>query len=177
MELEKNKLQVEDDKEIERDDSKDPITIDYYDRINHRWIKVDTTKEVARFMKADEQRTRRKQNQYNFYDLPFDEVFDSTKKENEKNEQYLIDESVEIAFEKLDDELMQAKKDEHQRTLIENSLCYLTPEQREVVEMAFYKNMSYREIANEIGIDKSSIYSRMKNAQKNIKEHIKNTEN
>ena len=177
MELEKNKLQVEDYKEIKRDDSKDPITIDYYDRINHRWIKVDTTKEVARFMKADEQRTRRKQNQYNFYDLPFDEVFDSTKKENEKNEQYLIDESVEIAFEKLDDELMQAKKDEHQRTLIENSLCYLTPEQREVVEMAFYKNMSYREIANEIGIDKSSIYSRMKNAQKNIKEHIKNTEN
>ena len=31
--------------------------------------KVDTTKEVARFMKADEQRTRRKQNQYNFYFL------------------------------------------------------------------------------------------------------------
>lgn len=177
MELEKNKLQVEDYKEIKRDDSKDPITIDYYDRINHRWIKVDTTKEVARYMKADEQRTRRKQNQYNFYNLPFDEVFDSTKKENKKNEQYLIDESLEIAFEKLDDELMQAKKDEHQRTLIENSLCYLTPEQREVVEMAFYKNMSYREIANEIGIDKSSIYSRMKNAQKNIKEHIKNTEN
>ncbi|MFA6706020.1 MAG: sigma factor-like helix-turn-helix DNA-binding protein, partial [Bacteroidales bacterium] len=49
--------------------------------------------------------------------------------------------------------------------------------QREVIEMAYYKNMSYREIANEIGIDKSSIYSRMKNAQKNIKEHIKNTEN
>ena len=27
MELEKNKLQVEDDKEIERDDSKDPIIL------------------------------------------------------------------------------------------------------------------------------------------------------
>lgn len=177
MELEKNKLQVEDYKEIKRDDSKDPITIDYYDRINHRWIKVDTTKEVARFMKADEQRTRRKQNQYNFYNLPFDEVFDSTKKENEKNEQYQIDESAEIAFEKLDDELMQVKQDEHQRTLIENSMCYLTPEQREVIEKTFYENKSQNQIGAELGIKQHSVNERLKRARQNIKKHIKGTQN
>ena len=65
----------------------------------------------------------------------------------------------------------------YERTLIENSLYVLTPEQREVIEMVMYKNMSYSEIGNLLGIDKSSVYSRIKNAKKNIKNHIKNTQN
>ena len=41
----------------ENNDNKDLITIDYYDRIHKQWIKVEVTKEVANFMKADEQKT------------------------------------------------------------------------------------------------------------------------
>ena len=36
-----------------RDDSKNLVTIDYYDRIHKQWIKVEVTKEVARFMQSD----------------------------------------------------------------------------------------------------------------------------
>ena len=45
-----------------RDDSKNLVTIDYYDRIHKQWIKVEVTKEVARFMQSDTKKTRRKQN-------------------------------------------------------------------------------------------------------------------
>jgi len=160
-----------------RDDSKDPIVIDYYDRINKRWIKVETTKEVARLLKAEDQRTRRKQNQYNYHNLPFDEVFDSTKKDYEKNQEYLIDESAEINLEKIDEERMQFTNEEHKRAMIENSLCCLTPEQREVVELAFYRHKSYSEIAEELGISKTSVCDRMKRAKQNIIFYISNTQN
>ena len=43
----------EKDIEQKRDDSKDLVTIDYYDRIHKKWIKVEVTKEVARFMKTN----------------------------------------------------------------------------------------------------------------------------
>jgi len=160
-----------------RDDSKDPIVIDYYDRINKRWVKVETTKEVARLLKAENQRTRRKQNQYDFYNLPFDEVFDNTKKDYKNKEEYLIDENAEINLEKLDDERMLFANEEHNRALIENSLYCLTPEQRDVVELAFYENKSYSEIAQQLGISKTSVCDRMKRARQNIKFHITNTQN
>lgn len=155
------------------DDSKEIVTIDYYDRIHKQWIKLDVTKEVARLLKSEDQKTRRGNNRYNYYNLPFDEVFDS---KNEENEKYLVDESSTIDFENAEN-LMDIEL-ENKRTLIENSLCCLTPEQREVVEMAYYKNMSYSQIAEARGVNnKSSIYKIMKAAEKKIKKHINDTQN
>ena len=65
-------------------------------------------------------------------------------------------------------------KEDFERTLIENSLYVLTPEQREVVEMVFYKNMSYGEIAKALNITKQSVCERLKNAKRKIKNYIKN---
>jgi len=157
--------------EEKRDDSKDIITIDYYDRINKRWIKLDVTKEVARLLKAEDQRTRRAKNKYNYYNLPFDEVFDS-----DKNEELLIDENANFDFE--EEGILRDCADEQRRTLIENSLDSLTPEQREVVEMAYFQNMSYSQIANARGLkSKNSVYKVMKAAEKNIKKYIEETQN
>ena len=72
---------------------------------------------------------------------------------------------------------MEAAELEHQKTLIENSLCCLTPEQHEVVVMAYYQNMSYSQIAEALGITKPAVAQRMRNAEKNIRNFIKNTQN
>ena len=161
---------------MENNENQELVTIDYYDRINKRIIKLEVTKEVAKFLKSDEQKTRRKQNQYDFRNKQFDKVFNENHPENEV---FLLDEnsSVDIVLEKEEREKLDEAKREHQKTLIENSLCCLTDSQRQVVEMAYYQNMSYSQIAEALNIDKSSVYARMKNAEKNIKNYIKNTQN
>lgn len=158
------------------DDSEEIVTIDYYDRINKRWIKLDVTKKVARFMAADDKKRKRKQNQYDFYNKQFDTIFNEDKPQNEH---FLEDpkSDPEYVLEKQEKEMLEYVRDEHNRTLIENSLFILTPTQREVVEMAFYQNMSYSQIAESLGIDKSSVYGRMKKAEKNIRNYIADTEN
>ena len=158
-----------------KDDSKDLITIDYYDRIHKQWIKVDVTKEVAKFMKADEQQTRRKQNQYDYHNIPLshferednDYTFDVIDEESDIDKQLEKETLKEIAD----------MQEDYERTLIENSLYVLTPEQREVIEMTMYKNMSYSEIAKKLNISKAAIAKRMKNALKNIKKHIESNQN
>lgn len=155
-----------------RDDSKDLVTIDYYDRIHKQWIKVEVTKEVARFMKTNSEITRKKQNKYNFHNIPLSHF------ESEDNDYSfdVIDENADIEeqFEKEQMKEIKDMKEDYERTLIENSLYILTPEQREVVEMVFYKNMTYGEISKVLNIDKSSVYARLKNAKRKIKNHIKN---
>ena len=156
----------------ENNDNKDLITIDYYDRIHKQWIKVEVTKEVANFMKADEQKTRRKQNQYDYYNIPLSHF------EREDNDYAfdVIDEDsdIEQQLERIQLKEIEDMKEDFERTLIENSLYVLTPEQREVVEMVFYKNMSYGEIAKALNITKQSVCERLKNAKRKIKNYIKN---
>lgn len=159
------------------DDSKEIVTIDYYDRINHKWIKVDVTKEVARFMKADTQQRRRKQNQYDFYNKSYDKVFDEDK--HPENMKYLLDEtqSPEYIMEQKEKLLIENAKKEEQRTMIENSLNILNDTQLEVIEKTFYENKSENDIAEELGISQQAVSGRLIRAEKNIKNHIKDTEN
>ncbi len=155
-----------------RDDSKNLVTIDYYDRIHKQWIKVEVTKEVARFMQSDTKKTRRKQNQYDFYNIPLSSF------ETEEDDYCFDIEDENSDIEKKYDEKikqdLQDIKEDYERTIIENSLYILTPEQREVVEMVFYQNMTYREIAKVLNISKQSVCERLKNAKRKIKNHIKN---
>lgn len=126
-------------------------------------------------MKTNSEITRKKQNKYNFHNIPLSRF------ECENNDYVfdVIDENsdIEEQVEKERMEEIENMKEDYERTLIENSLFILTPEQREVVEMVFYKNMTYGEIARHLNIDKSSVYARMKNAKKNIRNHIKNSQN
>lgn len=158
-----------------KDDNKDLITIDYYDRIHKQWIKVDVTREVAKFMKADDQKTRRKQNQYDYHNIPLSHF------EREDNDYTfdVIDEESDIdkQLEKETLKEIEDMQEDYERTLIENSLYVLTPEQREVIEMTMYKNMSYSEIAKKLNVSKAAIAKRMKNALKNIKKHIESNQN
>lgn len=158
-----------------KDDNKDLITIDYYDRILKQWIKVDVTREVAKFMKADDQKTRRKQNQYDYHNIPLSHF------EREDNDYTfdVIDEESDIdkQLEKETLKEIEDMQEDYERTLIENSLYVLTPEQREVIEMTMYKNMSYSEIAKKLNVSKAAIAKRMKNALKNIKKHIESNQN
>ena len=123
-------------------------------------------------MKADEQKTRRKQNQYDYYNIPLSHF------EREDNDYAfdVIDEDsdIEQQLERIQLKEIEDMKEDFERTLIENSLYVLTPEQREVVEMVFYKNMSYGEIAKALNITKQSVCERLKNAKRKIKNYIKN---
>ena len=158
------------------DDSKEIVTIDYFDRINKKWIKLDVTKEVAKFLESNNRKLRRKQNQYNYFNKPIDKIFNESKTENEH---FLIDESqdVEKILEKKENDVLDDLTRNYERTLIENSLYVLTPEQKEVIEMVMYKNMSQNEIAKELNIEQSSVGGRLKRAKENIKKYIKNNQN
>ena len=75
-------------------------------------------------------------------------------------------------------EILRDYSDEERRTLIENSLDCLTEDQREVVEMAYFQNMSYSQIAKARGVSsKNSIYKVMKSAEKRIRNYIEDTQN
>lgn len=165
----------EKDIEQKRDDSKDLVTIDYYDRIHKKWIKVEVTKEVARFMKTNSEITRKKQNKYNFRNIPLS----SFETEDDDYSFDVEDESsnIEGIIERQELDRLDDIEFEYERTLIENSLYCLTSTQREVVEMVFIKKMTYSEISKVLNISKQSICERMKNAMKNIKKHIKNSQN
>ena len=158
------------------DDSKEIITIDYYDRIHKQWIKLDVTKEVANLLKASDQKERRKQNQYNYFNKPIDKIFNENKPENEH---FLIDENQDIEknMELKELEAIEKAEENHKRTLIENSLYELTEKQREVVEKILYENKTNSKIADELNISRQSVGERLISAKKNIKNHIKNTQN
>lgn len=161
-----------------QDDSKEIVTIDYFDRINHRWIKLDVTKEVARLLHNEREKTRKANNRYYNHNLSFDEVFDSTKKEN-PNEKYLEDENSDP--QQLLEEHEQKRIDEalreHQRAVIENALPTLTECQQEIVKLAIYENMTYSEIANLRGVSKQAILRIIRAAEKNIKIYVDRTQN
>lgn len=161
--------------EQKRDDSKDLVTIDYYDRIHKKWIKVEVTKEVARFMKSNGKKTRRKQNKYNFRNIPLS----SFETEDDDYSFDVEDESSDIEgiIERQELDRLDDIEFEYERTLIENSLYCLTSTQRKVVEMVFVKKMSYGDIAKELQISKTAVWKIMQNSRKKIKNHIKNSQN
>ena len=158
------------------DDSKEIVTIDYFDRINRKWIKLDVTKEVAKFLESNKKKLRRKQNQYNYFNKQIDAIFNESKPENEH---FLIDENQDIEknMELKELEAIEKAEENHKRTLIENSLYELTEKQREVVEKILYENKTNSKIADELNISRQSVGERLSSAKKNIKNHIKNTQN
>lgn len=159
-----------------RADDKELTTIRYFDRINQQWIDVEVTKEVARFMNRDRKNRKRHQDKYDHYNKQSSKVFVPSKPYNEK---FLLDENSNPVdeFERKEEERLAMVEREEQRVIIENAMDSLTPQQQEVVKMAFYDNMSYSEIAAELGITKTSVHERMKNAEKNIKKWLYDTGN
>lgn len=158
------------------DDSKELVVIDYFDRIHNQWIKVEVTKEVARLLKSEEQKTRRANNKYNRFNLSFDEVFDSNKTDYE-DERYLIDESAEINLEKEDDERLKDSLIDQQRTVIQNSFVKLPEKQKVVIEKILNENKTNQEIADDLKISKQTVSDRKLRAYKNIKKFLSDTQN
>ena len=140
------------------------VTIDYYDKTKGSFIKVDVTKSVARFLNSSKQKIRRKQNQYNYFNVPFDLIFGENKFDNEN---LLVDKDF---LEEFQD---KAKiKDREKCRELKSIIRLLSPNQREVVEMTCL-NLSFREIGQKLSISKQSAYERFKNAKKNILKQLK----
>ena len=157
-------------------DDDEIVLIDYYDRIHQQMIHgLPVTKKVARFMENNKKKTRRKQNDYDYYTRPL-EKFDE---EDPDKMQYFIDENSDIEknLELAEREKLEELDKEHKTTIIENAMIALTPEQQEVVIMAYYKNMTYSEIAKALNVSKPAIYARMHNAVKNIRKFVENGQN
>lgn len=158
------------------DDSKELVVIDYFDRIHNQWIKVEVTKEVARFLASSDKKIKRSNNRYNKYNLSFDEVFDSNKTDYE-NESYLIDDSAEINIEREEEQRLQDSLIDQQRTIIQNSLEQLSEKQKEVIDRILNENKTNREIAKDLGMSEQSVSDRKFRAYKNIKKYLSDTQN
>ena len=175
MENEKKVCEQQTQNEINSDDD-EIVTIDYYDYINKQWIKVDVTKKVARFLETNDRKTKRKQAQYDYRNISYHKVFNENKarKINER----IIDVRQEPDY-RLNHEAELRLKDaeiEHQRTIIQNSLCKLTEPQKEVIDLIMYDNLSHRKIARKLNIAKSSVTERVNEAKTKIINYIKNGE-
>ncbi len=160
-----------------RDDDDDIIKIKYFDRINHQWIELEVTKKVKRFMKSNNQKRRRKQNRYDYFNKPYDEIFDEDN--HPENMKYLIDEEQDpyyILVEKRNRLIKEAQIEEN-RAMVQNSLHSLKDTHREVIEKILYENKSQNEIAEDLNISQQAVSERYKRATKNIRNYLKNTEN
>ena len=167
--IDQNQINIDNDNEI--------VTIDYFDYINNKWIKVDVTKKVAKFLEADDRNIRRKQAQYNYRNISYHKVFNENRPR--KINKLIIDIKQEPDFRlNYQTELLKQEANyEHKKVLIENALDTLTDNQRRIVVMRM-KNMSYKEIM-EVKKVKSlnSVYKPLHVAYKKIKYHIKENEN
>ncbi len=148
-------------------DDSEITEIKYYDNIQGKWIKVNTTKRIARFMNTSKQQQRRKQNQYNYFNVSFDSVFSEF-----LDESNMIEDAGFQYFVENDEQIEDLNSIKNYR-IIKNSFKYLTPEQKEVIRLKFYKNKSLREIGEMLSISKQSVFERIKNAEKNIKRFLK----
>ncbi len=148
-------------------DDSEITEIKYYDNIQGKWIKVNTTKRIARFMNTSKQQQRRKQNQYNYFNVSFDSVFSEFLDESNMIEDACFQYLGEY------DEQIESLNSVKNYKLIKSSFRYLTPEQKEVIRLKFYKNKSLREIGEMLSISKQSVFERIKNAEKNIKRFFK----
>lgn len=118
-------------------------------------------------MNTSKQQQRRKQNQYNYFNVSFDSVFSEF-----LDESNMIEDAGFQCFVENDEQIESLNSIKNYR-IIKNSFKYLTPEQKEVIRLKFYKNKSLREIGEMLSISKQSVFERIKNAEKNIKRFFK----
>ena len=139
-------------------------------------IDVTAKREVRNYTKSSDQRIRRKDNEYQFFNKSWDTVFNDDKPENEH---YLIDPASDMdsVLEAMEGDLRKAAIREQRRALVENALHCLTPLQREVIDLIFYENKSEREISKILGISHQTVHRRRDKAIKNLKNYIFDTQN
>lgn len=152
------------------------ITFKYKDHIHNKVVDVTAKREVRNYIKSSDQRIRRKDNEYQFFNKSWDTVFNEDKPENE---QYLIDPASDMdsVLEAMEGDLRKAAIREQRRALVENALHCLTPLQREVIDLIFYENKSEREISKILGISHQTVHRRRDKAIKNLKNYIFDTQN
>lgn len=146
------------------------VEIDYYDKINRRKIKVKVSKEIADYLKQGKKNYEKEKKKIKESTITFEEAYS-------ENPNYLIDEKAGLNYDCERVLKLDVSKKEQQRTLVENALCCLSSKQREVVELVFYKNMSYQEIADYLNVKKGSVYDTMQGAIKKLRKYIKNNLN
>ena len=157
-------------------DTNEEITFKYKDKIHNKMIDVTAKREVRNYIKSSDQRIRRKDNEYQFFNKSWDTVFNDDKPENEH---YLIDPASDVdnVLAEMERDLRKAAIREQRRALVENALHCLTIEQREVIDLIFYENKSENQIARILGISQQAVNSRKQNAIENLKKYIFNTQN
>ena len=152
------------------------VTFKYKDHIHNKVVDVTAKREVRNYIKSSNQRIRRKENEYQFFNKSWDSVFNE---DNPEMEQFLEDHSQDI-FEILEErqrDLYREVQKEQRRALVENALHCLTPAQREVIDLIFYENKSEREISKILGISHQSVHERRDKAIKRLKNYIFDTQN
>lgn len=157
-------------------DTNEEITFKYKDKIHNKMIDVTAKREVRNYIKSSDQRIRRKDNEYQFFNKSWDTVFNDDKPENEH---YLIDPASDMdsVLEAMEGDLRKAAIREQRRALVENALHCLTPLQREVIDLIFYENKTLREISKVLGISFQTVQRRRDKGIENLKKYIFNTQN
>lgn len=154
----------------------DLVTFRYKDKIHNKMIKVTDKRRIRNYLRSSNQKIRRSDNEYKFFNKSWDTVFNEDKPENE---QYLIDPASDMdsVLEAMEGDLRKAAIREQRRALVENALHCLSPMQREVIDLIFYENKSEREIAKILDISHQAVHARRDKAIKRLKDYIFDTQN
>lgn len=79
------------------------------------------------------------------------------------------DESFELSYE---DILIGAQQEEQTRARLRAALAQLTPRQKELIEMRFFKGMSNEQISQEAGMHINTVYNTLSSALKTLRQTL-----
>ena len=91
------------------------------------------------------------------------------KEQRKKNYQSLDDNIREIAMPSYEKLLIAAQDEISKKTSLQNALKSLSPQQSEMLQLRFFKEMSYQNIAEKTGKSKQTIYNQVFDAIKKLR--------
>jgi len=142
--------------------------IEYYDKIHKEKVKLtDVSEDVVKFFKKQKKYEERQTREWKRHCVSLEllqehgfDLDDYDEEDEDTNPEYIYLEKEQMEFER------------NNRTQLAVNMRKLTPKQREVIIMHFYKGMSLNEIAYALKIDYDSVIDRLNRAKDRLNENI-----
>ena len=125
--------------------------IKYFDRIHSKYVDVEVTDEVARFLLANDKYLRRLQKRYNYYTVSLEKVIYSTDDGEDITLAEAIPEKHKTNSHVLD------KKRRKLYELVWKIVSRLEKREQKLIKYIFVENKSQKQIAQEFGISTSAV--------------------
>ncbi len=125
--------------------------IKYYDRIHKQYIDLEVTDEVAKFLFAHDKWLRRKQNEYNYYNISIDSPVYSNGDDEDLTYADILEDKVEVL------DCKTCLKRKWLAKVVWKIIEKLKPEQQEIIKDIFFNEKTQKEIAKSKGVTEGAI--------------------